>query len=90
MGVEYIYQNDFNRNINNLKDVSSFQLTSKSLLVMPNSWLQELKQAAGELDESSLEELIMQIPDEYSHIANSLTNLADNFEFKQIFELITI
>ncbi|MGD1920440.1 MAG: response regulator, partial [Pleurocapsa sp.] len=90
LGVEYIYQNDFNRNINNLKDVSSFQLTSISLLVMPNSWLQELKQAAGELDESSLEELIMQIPDEYSHIAKSLTNLADNFEFKQIFELITI
>lgn len=33
------------------------------------------------LDKSTLEKLIRQVPDEYGHIAKSLTNLADNLEF---------
>ena len=91
LGVEYIYQDGFDNVVeNNLKESQLFQLTSESLKVMPDSWLQELKQAAGELDESKLEELIQRISDEYSHVAQSLTNLVDNFQFEQIFDLVEV
>lgn len=89
--VEYIYEDDLNSSgvsVDNSLEKRSFSLTSESLKVMPDSWLQELKEAAAELDDLKIEELIQQIPDEYSDLAQSLTNLTENFQFEQIFELI--
>ena len=91
LGVEYIYEDDLNDSaVDNPSQERSFSLTTESLAIMPDSWLQELKDAAGELDDSKIEELIQQIPREHSELANSLTNLTENFQFEQIFELIEI
>ncbi|MEM6610747.1 MAG: ATP-binding protein [Cyanobacteria bacterium P01_C01_bin.72] len=86
--VEYIYQDDSNNLEHDLTETASFQLTSKSLKVMPDNWLEQLQQAAGELDEIRLTELIDQISDEHHHIAQQLADLVNNFQFERIFELI--
>lgn len=95
LGVKYIYQHESDLlqqkhpiTEDKPQESESFQLTAKSMQVMPDSWLQELKQAAGELNESKLAALIQQIPDKYTYLAQSLTNLVDNFQFEQIFELV--
>lgn len=87
--VEYIYQeNSDNEMASQLSADKSYQLTSKSLKVMPTAWLQQLKQAAAELNETKLEDLIQQIPPEYSYLTQPLTDLVNNFQFEKIFELI--
>ncbi|MEL6496591.1 MAG: ATP-binding protein, partial [Cyanobacteria bacterium J06623_7] len=93
LGIEYIYQSESEpeKAIAIDKDETespSPQLTPHSLRVMPDGWLAELKQAATELDESKLAAMIQQIPPEHGHIAKQLTNLLDNFQFKQIFQLV--
>ena len=90
LSVKYIYQEDLEREREARSPVSeSFLLTSSSLQVMPDKWLQELKQAACELDEAKLETSIGQIPDEHSHLAQSLMDLVNNFQFEKILELIS-
>lgn len=88
LAIQYIYQEDSDNVEDDLNKASFLKLTSTSLQIMPESWLQELKQAAGELDEVKLKELIAQIPEENNDISSSLTNLTDNFLFKQIFDLV--
>ena len=86
--VKYIYQeNSEDLAINDRSKTLSYQLTSESLAVMPRGWLQEFKQAAAELDETKLEHLIKQIPDEHNYLTQPLTNLVSNFQFEKIFEL---
>ena len=92
LGVEYIYQEDPDAEV---KDDSTakpqaFQLNSSSLEVMPDQWLQGVKQAATELDETELEKLIQQIPDQYNYLVQPLTNLVSNFQFERILEMINI
>ena len=86
--VKYIYQKDNNDDLANIKEERSFHLTPESIQIMPSAWLQEFKQAAAELNEAKLEELIQQIPDEHSQIIVPLRDLVTNFQFEKIFELI--
>ncbi|MEL7078392.1 MAG: DUF3365 domain-containing protein [Cyanobacteria bacterium J06582_2] len=86
LGVKYIYQGDDNKTpaIENL----SPQLTSVSLQEMPRQWRLEFKQAAAELNEARLEELIRQIPQEHQSIVQPLTDLVSNFQFEKLIELL--
>jgi|GEM_PF-1468213 len=90
LGVKYIYQQDAESDINHNsgKTQKLIQLTSGSLRVMSDDWLQELKQAAAELNETKLQELIQQIPEQHNCLAQSLTNLVNNFQFECIVELL--
>ena len=92
LGVEYIYQKDEDSknqaNNNYLAAAQPSQLTAESLQVMPTEWLQQFKQAAAELDETKLEELTQQIPEEHNYLVKSLDDLVNNFQFKRIFELL--
>ena len=85
--VDYIYQED-SYHENNLLPKPPFQLTSESLRLMPAEWLEELKQAAAELDEIKLEQLIQQIPEEHKQISQALSGLIGDFQFERIFELV--
>ena len=90
LGVKYIYQENLSNSLSDRQSnaTQSFELTSDRLQVMPDEWLQQFKQAAAELNEIKLEELIQQIPNEHSYLVQPLINLVDNFQFEKIFELI--
>jgi hypothetical protein len=58
------------------------------LRVMSSEWLIQLEQAAEELDEDLLIELLEQIPDEHTRLADALKNKVDDFNFDAIIDLV--
>jgi len=88
LDVEYIYQEDSDTSSKqSIPLSSSSSLTIESLKVMPSEWIQSLKQAATELDEGKLEELIQQIPQEHSSLSEPLQDLVINLQFETIIRL---
>jgi len=63
-------------------------LTSEALSKMPCEWLRELKEAASHLEGKRVLELIGQIEAEYPDLARQLSDLARDYQFEQIIELI--
>ncbi|MEM7591425.1 MAG: DUF3365 domain-containing protein [Cyanobacteria bacterium P01_A01_bin.83] len=89
LAVEYIYQADLETDHAFTKPETGeiLPLTPDALKVMPESWLQEFKLAAAELNDGKLENLIQQIPIEHDRLAQSLINLVHNFQFEKLIEL---
>ncbi|MGK7918909.1 MAG: response regulator, partial [Trichodesmium sp.] len=84
LGVEYIYAED-----NQLQtSTESSNLTVEDLQAMSQEWLEKVYYAAKALDDDIMEELIEQIPVEKSLLAEKLTVLVNNFQFKTIRQLI--
>ena len=87
LGVRYIYAE--------LQDASApkskgavFELTPKALAVMPSSWMSELYEAAEEVDNERICELIEQIPATSVPLAQALADLVKNFRCDRIIDLI--
>ena len=55
---------------------------------MPSDWLIQLEQAASELDEDLIAELLAQIPDEHSLLVKALQNKVNDFDFEDIVALV--
>ncbi|NEN92406.1 MAG: response regulator [Okeania sp. SIO3H1] len=84
LGVEYIYQEETESQT--ATELSS--LTVEDLEKMPNEWLEELYDAAKALDDDRILELIEKIPVEESLLAEKLSNLVNDFQFKTIRQLL--
>jgi predicted Zn-dependent protease with MMP-like domain len=54
---------------------------------MPQDWISALHQAAREMDEDHVVELIQQIPAENEQLVKNLTNLVDNFRLDLLLNL---
>ena len=68
----------------NMTDQSlNFHLSS-----MPREWLESLNQAAIKCLDHEIIQLINQIPEVHSPLANTLSNWANNFLFEEVIELI--
>lgn len=65
-------------------------LSANSLNVMSSDWVRELRQAALMMDESALEDLIAQIPQEHCALARGLKNLAENFRLDLLVHLTEV
>lgn len=63
-------------------------LTPEDLKVMPAEWLVQLRQAASGCSDRQVLELVEQIASTYPHLAKNLEELAYNFRFEEIVELI--
>ena len=77
LGVRYSYRGE-NNSFYDQKG-SKISLTPESLQFMPQDWISALHQAAREMDEDHVVELIQQIPAENEQLVKNLTNLVDNF-----------
>ncbi|NEQ75509.1 MAG: response regulator [Okeania sp. SIO2C9] len=84
LGVEYIYEQE--TPAPTASELPS--LTVEDLQVMPSEWLEELYDATKALDDDSILELIEKIPVEQSLLAEKLSNLVDDFQFKTIRKLL--
>lgn len=90
LGVRYLYQQELesesaiapsdNQNL-------SFSIDASSLLVMPREWVVQLNHAALALNHLQVMALIKQIPKINKKLADSLTNLVDNFRLDIIIDL---
>ncbi|MCU0533773.1 MAG: ATP-binding protein [Hydrococcus sp. Prado102] len=88
LGVRYCYEEtDFCVPQSRLENESRYELTARSLTVMPSEWIDKLQQAAAHLDEQSILDAIAQIPQEHQLLARALQDKVYNFDFDQIMNL---
>ncbi len=93
LNVRYVYEDSngsvFDSNSDTkAKKASGEKLTSASLSIMSQEWLDRLLEAAEQVDNKELFELIEQIPSEYEFTAETLTDLVRNFRCDKIIDLI--
>lgn len=69
------------------RSTSRDRLTSTSLQIMPQAWLQQLHRAALQGSDLLIMELVQDIPQEQQALKMALINLAENFQFEQIMTL---
>ncbi|RUS99418.1 hypothetical protein DSM107003_00020 [Trichormus variabilis SAG 1403-4b] len=74
----------------NIQDEQSQTVISKSLSVMPSSWLNELHQAALCCDEEEVLNLIDQIPEAQTGLITGLKSLVRNYQFQVILQILTL
>jgi two-component system sensor histidine kinase/response regulator len=92
LGVRYLYQQE------NLGTISQKQTNTETILnsinivallsEMPSEWLTQVHYAAAQCSDDLILELLEQIPPEKSLLVNFLINLAENFQFEKIMELV--
>lgn len=89
LGVRYVYESP-TKSSTKSDDIGNqnVKLTANSLQVMPSKWLTQLEQAAVKLDKNLLIELLEQIPEQHSFIAQALQNKINNFDFDEIIDLV--
>ena len=88
--VRYICAEESNEDVTdkNLENTQSSILDLRSAItIMPAQWLIELNQAAVEVDAEKILQLIQQIPQTHSALAEKLANLVRNFCFDEIIDL---
>jgi signal transduction histidine kinase len=81
LGIEYIYEKNEK---NQPKIDNDYKLNSESLKIMPNDWIQKLNQAAIELDDELILNLIEEIPRENKLLAEALSKLVNQFRLDKI------
>ncbi len=92
LGVPYLYE-DLAVNKND-EEIQGHLITSVDqsldfyLSNMPKEWRENLNQAALKCLDHEIIQLVEQIPEVHSPLANSLRDWADNFLFDQVIELI--
>ncbi|NEQ40563.1 MAG: response regulator [Okeania sp. SIO3I5] len=84
LGIEYIYEEETPSPT--ATELSS--LTVEDLQKMPQEWLEKVYYAAKGLNDDMMEELIKQIPVQQSFLAEKLSVLVNDFQFKTIRQLI--
>lgn len=85
--VTYIYESTESSSIDTMADPQNLVL--EDLSFMPSHWLARVKQAASQLNDQLLRELITEIPQEHHGIKQALATKIANFDFDVILELIS-
>jgi two-component system sensor histidine kinase/response regulator len=93
LGVQYIYEAEpeqDNRRILRQEEQGNSATSTlwKHLSQMPTEWVTQLDRAAEECSDDLIVELIQQIPQERAPLAIALKNLARDFLFEEITDLI--
>ena len=84
LGIRYTYGEDKPMLPDLQTVVVKDNLTFEQLAVMPNDWVIQLYQATKTCEQQAVQELIQQIPAEHSFLAQSLTQLNQDFDFEKI------
>ncbi|MBH8563739.1 PAS domain S-box protein [Nostoc sp. CENA67] len=94
LGVKYIYQEESNQILDARQQTQEQILTSEDLLPllsqMSDEWLAQVYNAAAQCSDDLIFQLIEQIPSENTLLKKYLTDLANNFQFDKIMELMSI
>ena len=88
LGVRYLYAEAVGSTEPAAKrETLPLRLTKSDLAVMPTEWVEQVHQAATRVNAKLILQLIDQIPPSYSHLANALSHLVNNFCFEEIVTL---
>ncbi|MUG96051.1 response regulator [Scytonema sp. UIC 10036] len=81
LGVRYLYTEEIAPDINTATSLQQ-PLTPQDLQVMPPEWIAQVHEAALDLNDTKVYELIAQIPIQEQPLANALKYLVDNFQLE--------
>ena len=87
LGVKYIYE----KVIDSAQERYTYiepSITSDKLKVMSDRWITKLYKSALEADKARVLQLITEIPEQETVLVRSLTNLARNFQFEKLIDII--
>ena len=85
LNVDYLYEQTVKTNTDS--EALSQELTQASLAVMPESWRSQLYDAAAQVDNQEIFQLLQEIPDDYQSLAKGLADLAEQFRCDKIIDL---
>ncbi|WP_293114356.1 DAHL domain-containing protein [Moorena sp. SIO4G3] len=85
LGVRYVYEEETSATLPQKSATEA--LTREALAVMPAEWVAQLYQAANEVNNQRIFQLIEQIPSEHDPVAIALTDLVRNFRCDKIIDL---
>lgn len=85
LGVRYVYEEETSATLPQKSATEA--LTREALAVMPAEWVAQLYQAANEVNNQQIFQLIEQIPSEHDPVAIALTDLVRNFRCDKIIDL---
>ncbi len=92
LGVKYLFyeenQEDISQNETNTETILNSLDIVALLSEMPTQWLTQVHYAAAQCSDDLIIELVKQIPSGQSLLSNFLTDLAENFRFEKIMELV--
>nr|WP_235656192.1 ATP-binding protein [Fischerella thermalis] len=92
LGVKYLYQQESHLKLSQKQTNTETLLNSIDIVSllskMPSEWLTKVHYAAAQCSDDLILDLLEQIPPEKSLLINSLSDLAENFQFEKIMELI--
>lgn len=93
LGVKYLYEERNYREDERKKTLKPL-LISRDLLLqlsqMSSEWVTQLNHAAAQCSDDLILNLLQQIPPEYAQLKSALKDLAQNFQFEKIMELVSI
>ncbi|GET39309.1 PAS domain S-box protein [Microseira wollei] len=90
LNVKYDYEQETSGTEAQTKKVGKFLSEAdyqRRLSQMPPAWVKKVYEAASECCDDVILELIEEIPAEQAALANALTDLIENFQFKKIIQL---
>ena len=87
LGVKYIYEELATSDV--VLKQSPFILSSVDLAVMSEELRSQLSEAALDGDSNRVTQLIQEIPNQESHLVKVIENLARQFQFDEIAELLS-
>ena len=85
LGVRYVYEEETSATLPQKSATEA--LTREALAVMPAEWVAQLYQAANQVNNQRIFQLIEQIPSEHGQVAIALTDLVRNFRCDKIIDL---
>ncbi|MEY2857927.1 MAG: hypothetical protein RLZZ74_2239, partial [Cyanobacteriota bacterium] len=85
LNVDYLYEETGDTGSEGEKLRS--ELTQASLAVMPESWRSQLYDAAAQVDNEEIFQLLKEIPEDYQALAEGLADLAEQFRCDRIIDL---
>jgi hypothetical protein len=93
LGIQYQYADSINdATFPQTAEFPEEQLTPEELIghlqQMPSDWIAQVYDFAGRCIDDKILELLDGVPSEHQPLARVITELANNFEFTQIMELI--
>jgi PAS domain S-box-containing protein len=85
--IQYVYAENDQSFLINGQGMTRASLTVENLMVMPQDWVMQLYQATIACEQKAVQQLIQQIPPEYSSLAIGLRTFTQNFAFDKILSL---
>lgn len=86
LGVQYRYK-ELTESIDYLASDSTATITAQDLNIMPKEWIDQLHQAAIQVDAELILQLLNQIPADRTNLVKQLSKLTRDFCFDEIIEL---